>query len=193
MQDNQFTSFPSDRQEYHHREPRGRFSLGSLFATGFLCFVLGALACVVALMATGILPVGAQTAYEAVVTPRPNHGGVLPQAPERTPAPSVTPALPDQTPGAEPEASAALETPAAPRNELPVPDLGSLTPPAIDRENLIASIFEQASPSVCGVSSRIHVYSEVTRRNNEEETSTGTGIILTADGYIVTNNNIIEG
>ncbi|MGI6192558.1 MAG: S1C family serine protease, partial [Christensenellales bacterium] len=47
--------------------------------------------------------------------------------------------------------------------------------------------------SVCGVSSRIHVYSEVTRRNNEEETSTGTGIILTADGYIVTNNHIIEG
>ncbi len=63
----------------------------------------------------------------------------------------------------------------------------------IDKERLIASIFEQTSPSVCGVSNRIHIYSEVTQRNNEEETATGTGVVLTADGYIVTNNHIITG
>lgn len=193
MQDNQFTRFPSDRQDYSAREPVRRFGLGSLFATGFLCFVLGALACAVALMATGLLPVGARPAFESAA-PRPTPELTLPQTPERTPAPSETPSLPEKTPQADPTPAPQGEATAPePRKELPVPELGSATPPAIDKDNLIASIFEQASPSVCGVSSRIYVYSKVTQRNNEEETATGTGIILTADGYIVTNFHIIDG
>lgn len=192
MQDNQFTSFPSDRQEYQYRQPIRRFGLGSLFATGFLCFVLGALACAVALMAAGLLPVGAKTAYENV-TPQPSFN-VTPPPAEKTPVPSQTPALPEATPEAGPSSPATSgEASTPPREELPVPELGSASLPEIDKENLIASIFEQASPSVCGVSNRIYVYSNVTQRNNEEEVSTGTGIILTADGYIVTNYHIIDG
>lgn len=191
MQDNRFTSFPSDRQEHHYREPVRRFGLGSLFATGFLCFVLGALACVVTLMATGLIPVGAKPAFEGAATPKPTFGNVITEEPVITPAPSATPAqVPEETPDPGPTSPAA---PTAPREELPVPVLGSAEPPVIDRDRLIASIFEQTSPSVCGVSGRTYVYSEVTKRNNEEETSAGTGIVLTADGYIVTNNHIIAG
>lgn len=189
MQDNQYTSFPSDRQGGYCREPRRRFNLGSVITAGFLCFVLGALTCVVTLMATGLIVTGAQPAYEGAATPKPVFDHSIPEEPDTAaPTPTAVPGqLPEETPGTEPLA------PSAPRGELPVPALGSGVLPVIDKERLIASIFEQTAPSVCGVSARIQVYSEVTKRNNEEETATGTGVILTADGYIVTNNHIVEG
>ena len=190
MQENQYTSFPSDRQDGYYREPKKRFGWGTVLTTGFLCFVLGALACTVVFLATGLISTGANPAYESGAIPMPTFDNSIRDEEPDTIIPS-----PSAFPGDQPE-DTPIEPPAqpvAPRAELVVPSLGSGILPVIDKEQLVSSVFEQTSPSVCGISSRIEVYSDVTNRNNEEEIATGTGVVLTADGYIVTNYHIIAG
>jgi len=150
-----------------------RFGWGSLLSTALICFILGALtACLVLpALASSYLRAPDSSASESI-------------------GPTVTP-LPEDGEASGTTAETALPTPTPHREEIPLPQLGSETLPEIDPANPIVEISEKVGPSVVGVDTKVYVYSSTTERYLEEASSSGSGIVLTADGYIATNNHII--
>ena len=68
--------------------------------------------------------------------------------------------------------------------------LGSNIPPSISADNPVVDIAEQVTPSVVSISGKRKKL--VNGQSREQDYSTGSGIILTKDGYIATNNHVIE-
>lgn len=86
------------------------------------------------------------------------------------------------------------ETPAPTvRPEREVPPLGGTAPSVGSAGNSpVADIAESMGPSVVGVSNKVTSYVRG-RRPEDSEQSSGSGIVLSEDGYIVTNNHVISG
>ena len=180
MQDNNqmdfFGSYSFDQQPPQPPKKQKRFGWGSLLCTALVCFVLGVLtaALVFSLVSSGALSL-------------PGLSPAQPTArPQATPAPTQS-VSPDESPAPE----AALPTPTPYRAELPLPALGSASAPEIDPANPVVDITEKVGPSIVSVTAKVYVYSSATNRDLEEDLSAGSGIVLTSDGYIVTNNHII--
>ncbi len=76
----------------------------------------------------------------------------------------------------EPEASA------TPENNAPV-----------DYYNPVVAIAEECSPSVVGVIINEYVYDYSSRGIQKARVGGGSGVIISEDGYIITNNHVVEG
>ena len=68
--------------------------------------------------------------------------------------------------------------------------LGSNIPPTISADNPVVDIAEQVTPSVVSITGKRKQMVNGTIR--EQDYSSGSGIILTEDGYIATNSHVIE-
>lgn len=81
-------------------------------------------------------------------------------------------AAPDNAGGAASNAPSA-----SPTIYLPTYSADALTPP---------EIFQKAVPSVVSITTEVQSYGRIGQ-------GTGTGIVMSADGYIITNNHVVEG
>ena len=171
LQYGNYGMYPSDNQPPKKQRP----TWGTVFLTGLICFIVGALTCGIVIAATSPASVNGP-----LVTATPSFGLTTPE-----PSISFTPAgtpLPTPTPTQTPTPSAVIST--------PEPSIGGGTPSSSGAGSF-ADIYEKLSPSVVFVSNGIYSYSDVTDRNNEEFVSSGSGIVLSADGYILTNEHVI--
>jgi serine protease Do len=70
--------------------------------------------------------------------------------------------------------------------------LGSSSSPVISSDNPYIDIAAAVSPSVVAVINNQYVSTAFGNGSTLEEAGSGSGVILTADGYIVTNNHVID-
>jgi serine protease Do len=73
------------------------------------------------------------------------------------------------------------------------PEIGGEAPNISESDNPIVQIAKDVGPAIVGVT--ISVKQQATGQQNGEETESGygTGIIIREDGYIVTNNHVVNG
>lgn len=72
-----------------------------------------------------------------------------------------------------------------------VPEIGGEAPDIAVSNSPIVQIAKEVGPAIVGVT--VSVDERMGRMTTEVESGYGTGIILTQDGYIVTNNHVIAG
>ncbi|HWI55166.1 MAG TPA: trypsin-like peptidase domain-containing protein [Desulfobacteria bacterium] len=78
------------------------------------------------------------------------------------------------------------------RNQLPDSESRQSSPPvAAGTDSPVIEIAEKVGPTVVGISNRINVDASFFHQNVEK--GSGSGVIYSADGYIVTNNHVIQG
>lgn len=70
-------------------------------------------------------------------------------------------------------------------------DIGGMAPELDDTTNVIPDIVEQVGPSVVGITTLSNVKTTFPA-GSTEETSYGSGFVISKDGYILTNNHVIE-
>ncbi len=157
--------------------PKRRFGFGTLTACAVLFLILGLIGGAVLMRLTSLDHYYGQYAEAAGDQEEGDlpAGTPQPEGPEDRPAVTVQP------------------DPLPEREELPVPALGSDTLPNIGEENRARDIADQVGPSVVSVTAGWVYESQVTGKEIREDVSAGSGIVLTADGYIVTNEHIIAG
>ena len=157
--------------------PKRRFGFGALTACAVLFLILGLIGGAVLMRLTSLDHYYGQYAEAAGDQEEGDlpAGTPQPEGPEDRPAVTVQP------------------DPLPEREELPVPALGSDTLPNIGEENRARDIADQVGPSVVSVTAGWVYESQVTGKEIREDVSAGSGIVLTADGYIVTNEHIIAG
>lgn len=71
-------------------------------------------------------------------------------------------------------------------------DIGGTAPELDDTTNVIPDIVEQVGPSVVGITTVSNVQTTFPAGSTEEATSYGSGFVISKDGYIITNNHVIE-
>lgn len=96
-------------------------------------------------------------------------------------APAITA---QQLKGTSQDTSAPLTTEA--------PQIGSSSLPFISGDNPIVDIAHNVGPSVVGIVNKVNSFSRG-RTPTEQARTSGSGIIISEDGYIVTNNHVVEG
>ncbi len=149
--------------------PRERRGIGGYIATALVAFLAGVL------LTSLVLP--------AVMSWRSIREELMNQAPS-SPLDRYEDA-PVQT---------AAPTPApTPRPQREVPPLGGVAPPSLGQDSSpVVGIAESMGPSVVGVLNKVTSYVRGRRPSNTAQSS-GSGIVISSDGYIVTNNHVIDG
>ena len=91
-----------------------------------------------------------------------------------------------------PSESSQVSVPAQPSSG-ESPDIGGEAPNISESDNPIVEIAKDVSPAIVGVT--VSVKQQVTGQQSAKETESGygTGIIIRQDGYIVTNNHVVNG
>lgn len=157
---------------------------GTVFFTGFICFLVGAIVCAAVFMATGLVQTKTSASAAAAQSGSSSAQQYVPiPTPAATAAPVITPEPTPYMPPAEP---VILPTPA------PQTDVTQNAEQTAIQSNALADIYEKTLPSVVYVNNGIYVHSDVTERDNETYVSAGTGIIITSDGYVLTNSHIVD-
>ena len=113
---------------------------------------------------------------------------------EQAAQPQVSGQLPDSSqpallPGNDDAAPPAQSAPAQTTDN---PDIGGQAPNIDTENNPIVQIAQEVGPAVVGVSVSVGGQG-LDQQDFEMESGYGTGIILSEDGYIVTNNHVIAG
>ncbi len=60
-------------------------------------------------------------------------------------------------------------------------------------DNPVIEIAQRVGPAVVGVTNKVTMFNNFLENSIEAEQGTGSGIVISEDGYIVTNNHVIEG
>ncbi|MGI6114410.1 MAG: S1C family serine protease, partial [Mahellales bacterium] len=60
-------------------------------------------------------------------------------------------------------------------------------------DNPVIEIAQRVGPAVVGVTNKVTMFNNFMENSIEAEQGTGSGIVISEDGYIVTNNHVIEG
>ena len=70
---------------------------------------------------------------------------------------------------------------------------GEYVQPLEGVESPFARVVETVLPCVVGVSNRANTYSIISGQTKEIEQATGSGVVITTEGHVVTNYHVIEG
>ena len=92
----------------------------------------------------------------------------------------------------EPTPATPAGTPLPPSEPLPSADLGGPPDPASGEDVSMADVVARIIPSVVNISSH-HGHRRSASSEDEAGDSLGSGVIVSADGLVVTNNHVIEG
>ncbi len=164
-------------QEYDHDPyapgpPPAKKGIGGYIATALVAFLSGVL------LTSLVLPavMNWRSIREELMNQEPNSSVErYEDAPPYDNAPTRT-AVPTSTP----------------RPAREVPQLGGVAPPSLGMDSSpVVGIAESMGPSVVGVVNKVTPYVRG-RRPVDTEQSSGSGIVISADGYIITNNHVVS-